>query len=57
MSSGDAENAASAAGVETLSLDRYTLSAADPKGLLLGFASFNEAAIREGMRRLARAFR
>jgi GntR family transcriptional regulator/MocR family aminotransferase len=57
MSSGDAEKAAFAAGVETLSLDRYTLSASDPRGLLLGFASFNEAAIRDGMRRLARAFR
>src|SRR3984885_5566613 len=57
MSSGEAERAALAAGVETLSLDRYTLSTPDPKGLLLGFASFNEAAIREGIRRCARAFR
>jgi GntR family transcriptional regulator/MocR family aminotransferase len=57
MSSGDAERAASAAGVETLALDRYALSVPDPGGLLLGFASFHEAAIREGMRRLARAFR
>jgi GntR family transcriptional regulator / MocR family aminotransferase len=55
MSSSEAETAASAAGVETLSLDRCTLAAADPKGLLLGFASFKEAAIREGMRKLARA--
>ncbi|HEY3454705.1 MAG TPA: PLP-dependent aminotransferase family protein [Bryobacteraceae bacterium] len=55
MSSSEAEKAASAAGVETLSLDRCTLAAADPKGLLLGFASFNEAAIREGVRKLARA--
>ncbi len=57
MNSGEAEKAASAVGVETLSLDRYTLSAADPGGLLLGFASFTETAIRDGMRRLARAFR
>ncbi|HXE62362.1 MAG TPA: PLP-dependent aminotransferase family protein [Bryobacteraceae bacterium] len=57
MSSGAAERAASAAGVETLALDRYTLSVPDPRGLLLGFASFHETAIREGMRRLARAFR
>jgi GntR family transcriptional regulator / MocR family aminotransferase len=56
MSSGEAERAALAAGVETLSLDRYTLSAPDPNGLLLGFASFNEKAIREGIRKLARAF-
>lgn len=57
MSSHEAERVALAAGVETLSLDRYTLSVPDPKGLLLGFASFNETAIREGTRRLARAFR
>ena len=57
MSSGDAERAAAAVGVETLALDRYALSVPDPGGLLLGFASFHEAAIREGMRRLARAFR
>lgn len=57
MSSGEAEKAAFGQGVETLSLSRYTLSAPDPHGLLLGFASFNEAAIQEGMRRLTRAFR
>ena len=57
MSSGEAETAALTAGVDTLSLDRFTLSVPDPKGLLLGFASFNETAIREGTRRLARAFR
>jgi GntR family transcriptional regulator/MocR family aminotransferase len=56
MSSGDAERAASGVGVETLALDRYALSVPDPRGLLLGFASFQEGAIREGMRRLARAF-
>jgi GntR family transcriptional regulator/MocR family aminotransferase len=54
MSSGEAEAAASAAGIETLSLDRYTMKAADPKGLLLGFGSFPEAQIDETMRRLAR---
>jgi GntR family transcriptional regulator / MocR family aminotransferase len=57
MSSGEAEKVALTAGVETLSLDRYTLSVPDPKGLLLGFASFNGSAIREGTRCLARAFR
>jgi GntR family transcriptional regulator/MocR family aminotransferase len=57
MSSGEAEKAALTAGVDTLSLDRFTLSVPDPKGLLLGFASFNGTAIREGARRLARAFR
>ncbi len=54
-SSNEAEEAASAEGVETLSLARYTLASADPKGLLLGFASFNEAAIRTGVRKLAKA--
>jgi hypothetical protein len=50
MSSSEAETAAKATGVETLSLNRCTLAAVDPKGLLLGFAAFNEAAIRDGMR-------
>ena len=57
MSSGEAEKAAFTAGVDTLSLGRYILSVPDPKGLLLGFASFNGSAIREGARRLARALR
>jgi GntR family transcriptional regulator/MocR family aminotransferase len=55
MSSGEAEAAASVAGIETLALDRYTLSTADPKGLLLGFGSFREAVIGEAVRTLARA--
>ncbi len=57
MSSGEAEAAAMAAGVETLSLDRFTLTASDPKGLLLGFGSFEEATIREGVRKLAKALK
>jgi GntR family transcriptional regulator/MocR family aminotransferase len=56
MSSAEAEKAALTAGVDTLSLDRFTLSVPDPKGLLLGFSSFNGSAIREGARCLARAF-
>jgi GntR family transcriptional regulator/MocR family aminotransferase len=55
LSSDDAEKLASARGVETLSMNRYTLAAPDPKGLLLGFASFNETSIREGVRKLAKA--
>jgi GntR family transcriptional regulator/MocR family aminotransferase len=54
MTSEEAEPAASAAGVETLSLNRFCLAAKDPKGLLLGFGGFSEAGIREGLRRLAR---
>ncbi|HEY4089383.1 MAG TPA: PLP-dependent aminotransferase family protein [Bryobacteraceae bacterium] len=56
MCSDDAERRATAHGVETLSLDRYTVEAADPRGLLLGFAGFNESLIRDGVRKLARAF-
>jgi GntR family transcriptional regulator/MocR family aminotransferase len=55
MCSHDAERAASAHGVETLSLDRYTVEAPDPKGLLLGFAGFNAESIRDGVRKLAKA--
>jgi GntR family transcriptional regulator/MocR family aminotransferase len=55
MPSDDAERRASAQGVETLSLARYTVEAADPRGLLLGFAGFNEGAIKDGVRKLARA--
>jgi GntR family transcriptional regulator/MocR family aminotransferase len=55
MSSNDAESAATAQGVETLSLDRYTLAASDPKGILLGFAGFPEPAIKDAIRKLAKA--
>jgi hypothetical protein len=55
MPSDDAERRATAQGVETLSLDRYTVEAADPRGLLLGFAGFNESSIKDGVRKLARA--
>ena len=55
MGSREAEKAAAAAGVEVLALDRFTLKRPDPNGLLLGFAAFGEAAIREGLVRLATA--
>lgn len=55
MDSSQAETAALAAGVSVLSLDRCTLSAPDPRGLLLGFASFRESEIQQGVRTLARA--
>lgn len=55
MTSHDAEAAAYAHEIETLSLDRYTVEAADPKGLLLGFAGFSEVSIRNGVRKLAKA--
>ena len=47
MGSRKAEKAAAAAGVEVMGLDRFTLKRPDPNGLLLGFAAFGEAAIRD----------
>ena len=55
MTSRQAEKAAAAHGVEVVALDRYTLAAADPKGVLLGFAAFDKPAIRASLIRLARA--
>lgn len=55
MGSREAEAAAAAAGVDVFALDRFTLKRPDPKGLLLGFAAFGEAAIRAGLVGLATA--
>jgi GntR family transcriptional regulator / MocR family aminotransferase len=55
MTSRHAEEVAATHGVEALALDRYTLKRPDPKGVLLGFAAYDEAAIREGLVRLAAA--
>jgi GntR family transcriptional regulator/MocR family aminotransferase len=55
MTSRQAEKAAATHGVEVLALDRYTLKRPDPKGVLLGFAAFDEAAIRKGVVQLAAA--
>jgi GntR family transcriptional regulator / MocR family aminotransferase len=55
MTSRQAERAAAAHGVEVFAIDRYTLKQPDPKGVLLGFASFDEAAIRKGVLQLAAA--
>ena len=55
MSSQDAEKAAASKGIEVLALDRFTLKRRDPKGMLLGFAAFDEATIRHGVERLATA--
>lgn len=55
MTSREAEAAAAAHGVEAVALDRFTLKRPDPKGLLLGFAAFDEAAIGDGLVRLAAA--
>jgi GntR family transcriptional regulator/MocR family aminotransferase len=56
MTSREAEAAAAAHGVEAVALDRYTLKRPDPKGVILGFAAFDEATIRDGIGRLAAAF-
>jgi GntR family transcriptional regulator / MocR family aminotransferase len=55
MTSRQAETAAAAHGVEVLALDRFTLKRPDPKGVLLGFAAFDEVTIREGLVRLTAA--
>jgi GntR family transcriptional regulator/MocR family aminotransferase len=55
MTSRQAEQAAAASDIVALALDRYTHRAPDPGGLLLGFAAFDESAIRQGIVRLARA--
>jgi len=55
MNSRQAETAAAARGVEVFALDRYTLKRPDLKGLLLGFAAFDETAIRKGLIQLAAA--
>src|SRR5262249_940400 len=55
MNSRPAETAAAARGVQVFALDRYTLKRPDLNGLLLGFAAFDEAAIRKGLIQLAAA--
>jgi GntR family transcriptional regulator / MocR family aminotransferase len=55
MTSRQAEAAATAHNIETKALDRFTLEGPDPRGLLLGFAAFDEKAIRLGLLRLADA--
>lgn len=55
LTSRQAEKAAAMQGVEVIATDRYTLKAPDPKALLLGFAAFDENAIRTGLIRLAAA--
>jgi GntR family transcriptional regulator/MocR family aminotransferase len=55
MTSWQAEKAAATRGIEVVALDRYTLKSPDPKGVLLGFAAFDEAMIRAGLIKLAAA--
>jgi GntR family transcriptional regulator / MocR family aminotransferase len=55
MTSAQAETAAATHGIEVVSMDRYTLESPDPKGVLLGFAAFDEAPMRAGIIKLAGA--
>jgi GntR family transcriptional regulator/MocR family aminotransferase len=55
MNSWQAEKAAATHEIEVTALDRYTLRAPDPNGVLLGFAAFDEATIRAGLIKLAAA--
>lgn len=53
MTSRQAEKAAAARGVEVIGIDRYTLKRPDPKGVLLGFATHPETAIRQALIQLS----
>jgi GntR family transcriptional regulator / MocR family aminotransferase len=55
MTSEQAEAAASARGIEALALSRFALKRSDVRGLLLGFAAFEEREIRRGIIGLATA--
>jgi len=55
MTSRQAEKASAARGVEAIGIDRYTLKRPDPNGVLLGFASHTEPAIRKAVVQLSRA--
>jgi GntR family transcriptional regulator/MocR family aminotransferase len=55
MTSRRAETVAAAHNLETRALDRFSLTRHDPKGLLLGFAAFDEGSIRSGIVQLATA--
>jgi GntR family transcriptional regulator/MocR family aminotransferase len=57
MGSREAETIARAHGIDAVALDRYTIDEPDPRGLLLGFAAFDDAAIRIGVAQLAAALR
>jgi GntR family transcriptional regulator / MocR family aminotransferase len=55
MTSRQAEAAAAGRNIETRALDRFTLQRPDPRGLLLGFAAFDEKAILRALPSLAEA--
>jgi len=55
MGSRQAEKAAATRGIDVVALDRYVLKQPDPKGVLMGFAAFDETQIRRGLLQLAAA--
>jgi len=55
MTSLEAESIAAANGIETRAIERFTLKRHDPKGILLGFAAFDEKEIHSGIIRLTAA--
>lgn len=55
MTSRQAEESAATHGVETMGLHRLTLARPDPRGLVLGFAAFDDTSIHEGVINLAKA--
>jgi GntR family transcriptional regulator/MocR family aminotransferase len=55
MGSRQAEKAAATRGIEVFALDRYALKRPAPKGVLMGFAAFDETQIRRGVIQLAAA--
>ena len=56
MKSNAAAARAAAYGVEVLSIDRLVLRRRDIQGVLVGFAAFTDAEIREAVIALAQAF-
>jgi GntR family transcriptional regulator / MocR family aminotransferase len=55
MGSQEAERLLIEEGVQTIGMHRFVAKAADPRGVLLGFAAFDEKEIRDGAMLMARA--
>jgi GntR family transcriptional regulator/MocR family aminotransferase len=55
MTSEQAFQQATAAGIEVFTLNRFAMKRQDLQGLSLGFAAFNEREIRQGVAQLAAA--
>jgi GntR family transcriptional regulator / MocR family aminotransferase len=55
MTSKQAEKVLISNGIETMGLHRFVLRRPDPRGLLLGFAAFDERSIRQAVTLMARA--